>query len=601
MDTYIKVGWNCFFQIRTKYFKLKDDEEPVFHSEQGQLTQVGKLYGNQIYHQQKDVGDWHGIQYGDELVYIHKSKITPVLNKPYQISSNHGERSFTTIKSVDIYLSDSGVLSPYVHLNEGQHYTINSNYGNWYKVVVAGREAFVLKNAVREEFTSQIKYFKTIENVVVYNNQSGSLKPVGTLKAGQAFTRVKDYGNWHQIRFGTQYGYVLKRSTIPAMQSDLMSVSNGMVIGSGNVSVDATVYDNRTGTLIPFATLNKGQSVKVTQKNGNWYEINVSGRKGYVSSSTISDYQPFAKDVVDPRQVYTYEEMKRDIGIIREMYPDLIHTSIIGKSVDGRNIYAVKLGSGETEITINGSHHAREHMTTNVLMEMIDQYAQAYSKNQLFNGYNARDILNKTSIWFVPMVNPDGVSLVQMGHKSAKNPGYVLSLNGGSSNFSAWKANVRGVDLNRQYPLHWSEMESASKAGPDNYKGPRALSEPETKAMYDFTMSRDFKTAVAYHSSGEILYWSYVTDGEVMKQNKKIADSITNKTGYTQMTPVGKGFAYYDDWFLSQFRRPAFTPEISPYAGANPVPVGNFDSIWKKNDSVGLMLAQEAYTNRNDR
>ena len=57
--------------------------------------------------------------------------------------------------------------------------------------------------------------------------------------------------------------------------------------------------------------------------------------------------------------------------------------------------------------------HAREHMTTNVLMEMIDNYTVAYRKSSSFAGYNVKSTLNKTSIWFVPMMNPDGVTLVQ--------------------------------------------------------------------------------------------------------------------------------------------------------------------------------------------
>jgi murein tripeptide amidase MpaA len=458
-----------------------------------------------------------------------------------------------------------------------------------------------LKSAVKEEFTPSTEYFRTIGEVTVYTNEGGNLEPIGSLSANQAFDRIKDYGNWHQIQFGNQLGYVHKGSTEPAVRSDLMTISTNGLIGYGVTAGITKVYDNSTGALIPFAAIEGGELQRITADYGNWYEIDLSGREGYVSKASVTNFQPISRDVVKPKQVYTYEEMQRDMNILQKMYPNLIKTQTIGKSVDGRNLYAVKLGTGQTEIMINGAHHAREHMTTNVLMEMIDEYAQSYAKNQAFNGYDARSILTNASIWFVPMVNPDGVSLVQKGHLSAKNPSYVLSLNGGSKDFSAWKANGRGVDLNRQYPLNWDEMTSKSKPGPENYKGPKPLSEPEAKAMYDFTMQKDFKTAVAYHSSGAILYWSYFTDPAVMEQNKVVADAISKKTGYPLMNPNGKGFGYYDDWFISQFRRPAFTPEISPYVGPRPVPLQNYDAIWKQNDSIGLMLAKEAYENRNNR
>src|SRR5699024_9203394 len=128
-------------------------------------------------------------------------------------------------------------------------------------------------------------------------------------------------------------------------------------------------------------------------------------------------------------------------------------------SVDGRNIYAIKLGKGKTEIFMNGSHHAREWLTTNLLMEMIDVYSQAYANNSKVAGYNARQILNNASIWFVPMVNPDGVTLVQKGALSAKRPAEVIRINDGSTNFNRWKANIRGVDLNRQYPADWAHIQ----------------------------------------------------------------------------------------------------------------------------------------------
>ena len=54
-------------------------------------------------------------------------------------------------------------------------------------------------------------------------------------------------------------------------------------------------------------------------------------------------------------------------------------------------------------------------MTTNVLMEMIDTYTESYRKKSTFAGYNVKSTLDKTSIWFVPMMNPDGVTLVQKG------------------------------------------------------------------------------------------------------------------------------------------------------------------------------------------
>ena len=87
--------------------------------------------------------------------------------------------------------------------------------------------------------------------------------------------------------------------------------------------------------------------------------------------------------------------MVRDIEKLEKAYPELIEVEIIGQSEYGRDIYAVSLGKGDSTVFINGSHHAREWMTTNVNMNMIDKYANAYEKKGRIDGYDAQKILNQ--------------------------------------------------------------------------------------------------------------------------------------------------------------------------------------------------------------
>lgn len=301
--------------------------------------------------------------------------------------------------------------------------------------------------------------------------------------------------------------------------------------------------------------------------------------------------------IVNPKQTYTHDQMEEDIILLLKRYPNILKSEIIGSSVDDRNIHALKLGTGETEIFINGAHHAREWLTTSLLMDMIEAYCEAYLHGSFIGDFDVRLVLEKVSIWFVPMVNPDGVTLVQKGHLSAKHPDKVLQLNNGDFDFSSWKANIRGVDLNRQYPAGWETIDDdIGKPAPMMFKGTEPLSEPEVKAIYDFTLAHKFKTAVAYHSSGEEIFWKYKCSGELLKTAKKIADMFSEKTGYELVdpgpNPSGGG---YTDWFLTSIKKPGFTPEISPLVGPRPVPVENYDKIWNENKEIGLMLAEEAY------
>src|SRR5699024_10211609 len=95
------------------------------------------------------------------------------------------------------------------------------------------------------------------------------------------------------------------------------------------------------------------------------------------------------------------------------------------------------LGNGKATTFINGSLHAREWISTNLNMYMLENYAKAYTTNRNIQGYNARKILNDTTIWFMPMVNPDGVTLQQrgLGAFPKKDHASIIRMNGGSNNF----------------------------------------------------------------------------------------------------------------------------------------------------------------------
>ncbi|MFD2044516.1 M14 family zinc carboxypeptidase [Ornithinibacillus salinisoli] len=327
----------------------------------------------------------------------------------------------------------------------------------------------------------------------------------------------------------------------------------------------------------------------IKQKANNFLRLARSGKGIYILSKVVNGNV----------SKYSYNQMIKDIKKLEDQYPYLVKSEIIGKSVEGRNLYAVKLGFGKKEVFLNASQHAREHMTTNVLMKMIDEYAYSYAKGNKFGSYNTKSILDDVSIWFVPMVNPDGVSLVQFGASSASNKAEVIRMNNGSTDFSGWKANIRGVDLNRNFPTNWNYVQNnPGKPSPTNFKGYNPLSEPESKALYEFTIAHNFKTEVDYHSSGEILYFGddlLGINNSLLAISKRIAQQVSTKTGYplyyTRGIPGGGRRA---DWSQQILGRPVLTPEISPYVGNRPVPVSYFNSIWKKNDTIGLLIADEA-------
>lgn len=296
-------------------------------------------------------------------------------------------------------------------------------------------------------------------------------------------------------------------------------------------------------------------------------------------------------------ETYTPDKLKSHIEALTDKYPNLLKTNIIGHSSYGQPIWALRVGNGERNIIIHGAHHGREWITSMIVMKMAEEYAEAYKTKEPYHGFEP-SILDEVSIWFVPMVNPDGVEIQQNGfsHSLPISSHELLMMNGGSVDFSRWKANGKGIDLNRQYPAGWDELEgSAPFPFYQLYKGREPFEAPEVKALEEFTKEINPQLAVAYHSSGRVVYWYYKTKMENVMRDWKIASSVAETTGYKIDTPVETAMGGgYTDWFISAYERPALTIEVSYEVNETSPPLSVFKEEWLRNRTIGFLLAQEA-------
>lgn len=304
---------------------------------------------------------------------------------------------------------------------------------------------------------------------------------------------------------------------------------------------------------------------------------------------------PYGIDVVTLDVAPTYEIVQRQIEGLKARYP-FLETGSIGRSVMGRELYYIRLGTGPREVSYNASHHANESITTPVLMKFAEDYAKAYAAQGSIQGYDIRELYNLTSIYLVPLVNPDGVDLVAYW-PNYDDPAFANAARLNRTGLplpSVWKANIRGVDLNLNYPADWEkekeeELEQGiTRPAPRDYGGEAPLSEPESRAMADFTRAHNFRIVIAYHTQGEVIYWQFKDYAPPVALT--IANQFAAITGYAVEAGTPEAaYAGYKDWFLQEFRRPGYTFEAG--RGVNPIPLSQLPSIYQENEGALLLGA----------
>lgn len=291
--------------------------------------------------------------------------------------------------------------------------------------------------------------------------------------------------------------------------------------------------------------------------------------------------------LINGQRKYNTGALNHDMKVLLESYP-FIKKQCLGTSVQGKSIDMLIIGNGKKKVHMNGSFHGNEWITSGILMKFLNEYANALTSETLLNGYDPSELYKETTLLAVPMVDPDGVDLVLNG--PPEDPEYrdlVLKLNKGSKDFSGWKANIRGVDLNNQFPARW-ELEQVRKPkapAPRDYPGTAPLTEPEAVVMAEAAEKYHFDRVIALHTQGKELYWGFEGE-EPMPISGEMAEEFEKVSGYKAIRYVDS-YAGYKDWFIQEYRKPGFTIELG--IGVNPLPLRQFDKIYE--DTRGIMLA----------
>ena len=339
-------------------------------------------------------------------------------------------------------------------------------------------------------------------------------------------------------------------------------------------------------------SINTLKAVRSFQRS---YGLVPDGIVGTNTWNALSPYINGSLGFIIPTNInYSSTILNINLNSLKSLYP-FLQIGSVGKSVLGKDIPYIKIGNGSKDVFYSASFHANEWITSVVLMKFLADYCYTYQNNLSIFGYSARTLYNTTSIYIIPMVNPDGVDLVT-GALPRNSASYTQAKQI-ADNFpnvpfpDGWKANIRGVDLNLQFPAGWENAREIKYAqgftqpAPRDFVGYGPLTEPEALAVYNFTLRHNFSLILAYHSQGEVIYWQF--------QNYNppnaffIGTQFANVSGYSlESTPYDSSFAGYKDWFIQNFNRPGYTIEVG--LGTNPLPITQFNKIYK--DNLGILV-----------
>jgi carboxypeptidase T len=295
---------------------------------------------------------------------------------------------------------------------------------------------------------------------------------------------------------------------------------------------------------------------------------------------------------------HSAETLEQDLRQLAETRPEIAELREIGRSVENRPIWALRIGERKGSlgrVLFMGCHHAREWIAVEVPFRLAQELVEQADDPKIAGW------LSVSEIWVAPMVNPDGHEHCRTGER-------------------LWRKNRRrnpdgsiGVDPNRNYGYMWGTLNvptSSHVPSDETYVGPRAFSEPETRAVRDLVAREMFRGVITYHSYSQlILYpWGYtdklVTDPHDREGMIGLANEMRDlmKGVHGVVYTAQQSSALYPtagdttDWTYGEYGIPSFTIELRPKShleGGFILPASQIEPTWEENRPAAFRFIEQ--------
>ncbi|MCQ2506385.1 MAG: hypothetical protein MJ113_04315 [Lachnospiraceae bacterium] len=423
------------------------------------------------------------------------------------------------------------------------------------------------------------------------------------------------------------------------------SVDLKRTTSSGSSKVDPTTRKIYTGDKILVTG-------KFTDSGKNWYNVVFEEAEYVITSDTLNYFsenyysdKDFEFTIVGSDDTkYSYEDMEEDMYLLSEEFSDYFSYYSAGKSLDDRELYVITLGNPDAKkcIFVTATTHAREYQTTWLVMRMCEYYLKNmytgfvdlgpyFYKNNIISKDFAEEglpydiqtyktMLENMCFVIMPLLNPDGAAiclaespnvirneelrnnLIKMyesdvlAYDSEKGFGIKSTL-GKAFYYRRFKSNARGVDLNRNYPYGWEELDVISQPSWSTYKGETPFSEPETqvqKEVFEKLMEeKEICCVLSYHNRGPGLSWNIGQTGDFKTHCRNTANVLNYFSDYRVNLDGIKAYDLggFSDWINHEMFAPSITIEID-YSNSYPPTVTQPERVWTDNRETWAGLAK---------
>ncbi len=298
-------------------------------------------------------------------------------------------------------------------------------------------------------------------------------------------------------------------------------------------------------------------------------------------------------------QFHDYASLESALTDLAKKYA-FIKMDVVGKSLEGRNLYMLTITNHAAKFSeldipavfFMGTHHAREHISTETPYLLAKYLAEQYANKDP----RIMNLIDNRVIYILPLVNPDGSE-------------FDIS----SGQYQMWRKNRRpngdgtfGVDLNRNYSVGFGGEGSSSDTSSETYHGPSAFSEPETQVVKNFIDSHSNITELlTYHTFSKLILYPWggkydpVPKAQDVQVFTKMAQTMAGWNGYTPEQASQLYIASGDtcDWAYGTHGIFSFTFELDPgsmFEGGFYPGEALIQPVFQKNLEPALYLIEHA-------